>query len=81
VCVPVVGSSAFGLLELAFRLDRLLGPIFEFPVSLVYPVDVVFEPVGFVSPLLIHAFELELLEQLVGVGLATLQRGHVIRLV
>ena len=30
--------------------------------ALVYPVDVVLEPVGFVSPLLVHAFELELLE-------------------
>ena len=54
VCVPVVGSSALGLPELMFGLGGLLGPISEFPVGAVYPVNVMFEPMGFVSPLVVR---------------------------
>ena len=78
VCVPEVGLSALGLPELTFRLDRLLSPVSEFPVSLVYPVDVVFKPVVFESPLLVYAFKLE---QLISIGFATLQYIHVTWLV
>ena len=72
VRVPVVGSSALGLseliclvgleselvFELVFGLGGLLGPVSEFPIGVVYSVDFVFEPVGSVSPFLVHPLEL-----------------------
>jgi hypothetical protein len=68
VRVPVVGSSALGLSELiclvgleselVFGLGGLLGPVSEFPIGVVYSVNFVFEPVGFVSPFLVHPLEL-----------------------